>query len=259
MADNASTPATNASTSQQEVDALLAMVSSLLKMSLDLTRVCVEVQGNRRLVYSSTPMLTLRLAVVPGVALSKQALQLTGLCLDIKDQIRHTFAVVEAAVAAATPTVPPPAPLTPNQLEASHPQGICDDLAWQVVCIGREPGMFISAHSLIKSFLATRPVPTYLVSPMDIARRRTLAFYRARYADHKVHKFREVPIDAAQPATDSDSEPAATDSAPALDHSAPAITDSDSVVNIDSDATDEELGGWVAGDVSLVKVKSVAA
>jgi hypothetical protein len=36
-------------------------------------------------------------------------------------------------------------PLTPDQLDASFPAGVGDDLAWQVVCIGREPGLYLSA------------------------------------------------------------------------------------------------------------------
>ncbi|KAJ7167291.1 hypothetical protein C8R43DRAFT_1121728 [Mycena crocata] len=253
MPDNFSTPATTASTPQAEMDALLAMVGSLSQMSLDLTRVCVEVQN-----------------VVPGIALSKQALQLTSLCLDVKDQIRHTFTVVaEAAVAAATAPVPPPAPLvewvrgialTPNQLEAAHPQGICDDLAWQVVCVGREPGMFVSADEASANISG---VPNGYRKKKD-TRLEALAFYRARYADNKIEKLREAPVaaDSDPAATDSDSAPAATvaSALAAADDSAPATTDS--VVQIDSDSdadpADEELG-WVAGDVSLVKIKSAIA
>ncbi|KAJ7111663.1 hypothetical protein C8R43DRAFT_1139060 [Mycena crocata] len=39
MADNVPTPTNNASTSQAEMDALLAMVGNLSQMSLNLTRV----------------------------------------------------------------------------------------------------------------------------------------------------------------------------------------------------------------------------
>jgi hypothetical protein len=44
MAQNSST-ATNAATSQQEVAALVSKVTALSKLALDMTRLCIKVNG----------------------------------------------------------------------------------------------------------------------------------------------------------------------------------------------------------------------
>ncbi|KAJ7157916.1 hypothetical protein C8R43DRAFT_948756 [Mycena crocata] len=216
MAEISSTSATNASASQAEMDALLAMVGNLSQMSLNLTRVCIEVQN-----------------VVPGIALSRQALEITSVCLDIKDQIRHAFAVVaEAAAAAAAP----PAPLvdwvrrqalTPDQLERSHPQGICDDSAYQVVTIGREPGIYISSDDASTNISG---VPKGFRKKKD-SRIEALAFYRAQFDAGKVEKWRDIPIVSAP--TNSSAPPAP---AHPVANSAPAVA----VVTIDSDSDDAD-------------------
>ncbi|KAJ7156820.1 hypothetical protein C8R43DRAFT_1125401 [Mycena crocata] len=222
MTDQVLPPATNASTPQQELDALLAMVSNLAQLSLDMTRLCIDVQN-----------------VVPGIALSRRALEMTSACLDVKDQIRHSFAVVaEAAVAVAAAT--PPAPLfewvravalTPDQLEASYGKGVCDNVAWQVVCIGREPGMYIDPDDAKAN---VEGVPNGFRKKKD-TRLEALAFYRARYDDGKVEKWRAVPI-APKPAVP---DVAPDDSSAAL-AATPAEADDD-----DDEATNL---GWVQGE-----------
>ncbi|KAJ7137347.1 hypothetical protein C8R43DRAFT_955556 [Mycena crocata] len=226
MSNNVLTSATNASSPQQELDALLAMVSNLAQMSLDMTRLCIDVQS-----------------VVPGIALSKRALEMTSVCLDIKgeshyiDQIRHSFALVaEAAVAAAAP----PAPLfdwvraealTPDQLEASYAKGVCDNVAWQVVCIGREPGIDDAKANV-------EGVPSGFRKKKD-SRLEALAFYRSRYEDGKVQKWRAVPIapaSAPAPANDTSAELDPTSEA----HAA-ALTQA-------SDNETELVSGWVSGE-----------
>ncbi|KAJ7122606.1 hypothetical protein C8R43DRAFT_959313 [Mycena crocata] len=228
MTDNVPSPANNASTPQQEMDALLELVGTLSSMSLNLTRLCIEVQN-----------------VVPGIALSRQALEMTGACLDIKDQIRHAFAVVaEAAVAAAAP----PAPLvewirrqalTPDQLERSHPAGLCDDSAYQVVTIGREPGIFISSDDASNNISG---VPKGFRKKKD-SRIEALAFYRAQFEAGKVEKWRDVPV-----------VPAATTSTPAPAHPAPAAVNAPPpapVVNIDSDSDADPADAPPVGYVAL--------
>ncbi|KAJ7108373.1 hypothetical protein C8R43DRAFT_962919 [Mycena crocata] len=248
MPENTSTPATTTSTPQQEVDALLAMVANLSHMSLDLARICIDVQN-----------------VVPGIALSRQALEMTGACLDVKvantkpDQIHHAFAVVaEAAAAAAAPPVPSVEwvrrqALTPEQLETSHPQGYCDDSAYQVVTIGREPGIFISSHEASTNISG---VPKGFRKKKD-SRIEALAFYRAQFEAGKVEKWRDVPI--VSTAANTTPAPVGPDPAVTAETSPPDTTDSGSVVNIDSeseaDAADQLLG-YVAGDKSLVRFKT---
>ncbi|KAJ7177505.1 hypothetical protein C8R43DRAFT_1118495 [Mycena crocata] len=209
MSDNAPS-ATTASTSQGEMDALLAMVANLSHLSLDLTRLCIDVQN-----------------VVPGIALSRKALEMTGACLDVKDQIRHAFAVVVEAAAAASA---PPAPLvewvrrqalTPDQLETSHPAGYCDDSAYQVVTIGHEPGIFISSEDASVNISG---VPKGYRKKKD-SRVEALAFYRAQFEAGKVEKWIDTPI-----------VPAAANPAPAPSGPAPAVAHSVPVVIIDSDS-----------------------
>ncbi|KAJ6608379.1 hypothetical protein B0H10DRAFT_2439074 [Mycena sp. CBHHK59/15] len=177
---NSSLPANNVSTPQEEMDALLAMADQLSAMSLEMTGY-----------------------VVPGIALSKQSLDMTHLCLDVKDQLRRSFIQMAQAVAAAAPPTPAQVPvlafiapgvewiqgipLTPDQLEASNPPGICDDSAWQVVCIGREPGMYISFEEANSHLTG---VPNQFRQKKS-SRIEALAFYRARYLAGKVEKWNE--------------------------------------------------------------------
>ncbi|KAJ7158025.1 hypothetical protein C8R43DRAFT_1119265 [Mycena crocata] len=234
MTDTVPTPANNASTPQAEMDALLAMVGNLSQMSLNLTRLCIEVQN-----------------VVPGIALSRQSLEMTSACLDVKDQIRHAFAVVaEAAAAAAAP--PPPSvnwvrrqALTPDQLETSHPHGLSDDSAYQVVTIGREPGIFISSDYASTNISG---VPKGFRKKKD-SRVEALAFYRSQFEAGKVEKWVDVPI---VPSADS----------VAVDDSVPAVTAGESVVIIDSDSESDRVDshpiGHVVGDKNLVRFKTKA-
>ncbi|KAJ6631649.1 hypothetical protein B0H10DRAFT_2207271 [Mycena sp. CBHHK59/15] len=90
-----STPAnaTTPSNSSDELQALVAQVSALSKMALDMTTICIDVQ-----------------AKLPHVVASK----------------------VAAAVEAVKPEAPGwvrSVPRTPGQLEAAHPPGSGDDLS----------------------------------------------------------------------------------------------------------------------------------
>ncbi|KAJ7148075.1 hypothetical protein C8R43DRAFT_1129228 [Mycena crocata] len=230
MADNPLNPVNNASTPQAEMDALLAMVSNMSQMSLNLTRLCIDVQN-----------------VVPGIALSRQSLEITSACLDVKDQIRHAFAVVaEAAAAAAAP--PPPSvewvrrqALSPDQLEASHPHGYYDDSAYQVVTIGREPGIFISSDDASANISG---VPKGFRKKKD-SRVEALAFYRAQFEAGKVEKWRDVSVVPAA---------ANVPVVPAATANAPVEIDSDSEAEVDP-ADANPVRSFV-GDKNLVSFKT---
>ncbi|KAJ7649205.1 hypothetical protein B0H17DRAFT_1215419 [Mycena rosella] len=147
-------------------------------------------------------------AVVPGVALSKKALEMTTLCLDVKSLIPPAFiaaahqasafvtAVQQTAVAIAAAPVHDllwvqGVPLTPDQLEAQFPPGLGDDLSWQVVCMGREPGLYASVDDANDQ---VNRVPNQSREKKK-SRAEALTFYCIRYGKGKVEKWNEVPED----------------------------------------------------------------
>ncbi|KAJ7686239.1 hypothetical protein B0H17DRAFT_1204448 [Mycena rosella] len=162
--------AINASNPQAEMDALTAKVAQLTTMCLDMTKLCIDVLS-------------------PGVALSKQALEMTALCLDVKGLVPPAFiaAAQHAAVIIVAASVAPPptirsgfqgVALTPAQLEAKFgPAGLGDDLPWQVVCIGREPGLYASVDDANDQL---NRVPNQFRAKKQ-TRVEALAFYRHRY------------------------------------------------------------------------------
>ncbi|KAJ6514778.1 hypothetical protein DFH09DRAFT_1328037 [Mycena vulgaris] len=215
---DASLNAINAPNPKQEMDALIAKVSELTDLSAEMTRLCIAVQR-----------------VVPSVALSRASLDMTRLCLDVQAQIPIAFtAAAGVGAAAATATVndasllgtatmtdPAPAvienpvepesidqtdwiwtrgvPLTPDQLDASFPAGVGDDLPWQVVCIGREPGLYASADTANEQLTG---VPNQFRQKKS-TRLEALAFYRHRYNAGKVQKWTPVPPEAASSSDDA--------------------------------------------------------
>ncbi|KAJ7114168.1 hypothetical protein C8R43DRAFT_1138452 [Mycena crocata] len=242
MSDKVLTPATNASNPQQELDALLALVSNLTQMSLDMTRLCIEVQN-----------------VVPGIALSKRALEMTStksatllllwprlpspqLPLPLVScSLQMLVSNLTPALDAALFDWVQAQALTPDQLEASYAKGVCDNVAWQVVCIGREPGMYIDPDDAKAN---VEGVPSGFRKKKD-SRLEALAFYRARYEDGKVQKWRALPIAPASVPAPTDDIPAALD--PTSKAHAAALGQS---------SDDEpELLGWVSGDKNSVRVK----
>ncbi|KAJ7893423.1 hypothetical protein B0H14DRAFT_3427495 [Mycena olivaceomarginata] len=94
---------TNAATSEQEMAALVAKVTTLSKLALDMTRLCIDVNDN-----------------LPALVQSQ----------------------VAAAVAAVTSPGPKwyhsPAP-SPDEMDAMFPPGYLDNVQWYVVCVGRRP------------------------------------------------------------------------------------------------------------------------
>ncbi|KAJ7790152.1 hypothetical protein B0H14DRAFT_2626336 [Mycena olivaceomarginata] len=101
------TSTTIAPTSQQELGALVSKVTALSKLTLDMTRLCIEVND-----------------ALPTVVQGQ----------------------VAAALAAAVPSVTwyhSAAPL-PDEIDAMFPPGLFDNEPWHVVCIGRRPGLYAS-------------------------------------------------------------------------------------------------------------------
>ncbi|KAJ7655507.1 hypothetical protein B0H17DRAFT_1213975 [Mycena rosella] len=74
--------------------------------------------------------------------------------------------------------------LTPDQLGVQFPPGLGEDLLWQVVCIGREPGLYASVNG----------VPNQSHKKKK-SRAEALTFYHICYGKGKVEKWNEVPED----------------------------------------------------------------
>ncbi|KAJ7767605.1 hypothetical protein B0H16DRAFT_1453230 [Mycena metata] len=191
-------PATNAPTNDQKLEALVAKMDAVTKLSMDLTRVCIDVQN-----------------VVPGIALSKQSWELARACMDIKGELRPVItdlmssasaAAQAASTAAQTPAGGAPVTgwvqgvaVTPDQLEASFAGlNVAEDLTWQVVCIGCEPGLYTTADEA-NPFLDG--VPNQFRRKKD-SLVEALAFYCHRYETGRVHKWNEAP-DAAPAAANA--------------------------------------------------------
>ncbi|KAJ7486285.1 hypothetical protein B0H11DRAFT_2225318 [Mycena galericulata] len=174
MTDHSVAPAaTNASNPQEELDALVQRIVELSQMSLDMT------------------------PVVPGIALSRQAFDMARACLDLRTIVPEVFARVAGVPAdetapAAIDWVEEEAP-TPDQMEQYFPPGLGDDLAWHVVCVGRETGLFQSAEEADKQI---RGVPNQFRQKKD-SRVEALAFYRLRYETGRVHQMVAIPIESA--------------------------------------------------------------
>ncbi|KAJ6558710.1 hypothetical protein B0H10DRAFT_1185542 [Mycena sp. CBHHK59/15] len=169
MAMNSSI-ATTALSPEEELQALVTTVSLLAQRSNSLTKTCLDLQGNVWAEFSRHLLLILScLAKLPGII----------------DRI-------------ARPLPPPPAPSdlfvrgvhkTPVEVELenrSGPDGA--NIAWYVVWIGREPGIYTSvddANTQVKG------------CPNQQCRRKTgkheaLQFYTQLYAVQKVEKWTEV-------------------------------------------------------------------
>ncbi|KAJ7030754.1 hypothetical protein C8F04DRAFT_1186598 [Mycena alexandri] len=207
---------TPAPTNEQKLEALVAKMDELTKLSMDLTRVCIDVQN-----------------VVPGIALSKQSWELARACMSVKGNLTLSLpafpmahspppgelrpAVIDLMSAAAaaqttalaqTPAVTAPTSSTewvqgvartPDELDASYAGlTVAEDLTWQVVCIGREPGLYATAASEEANPLLDG-VPNQFRRKKD-SLTEALAFYRLRYETGRVQKWNEAPAAAPAPA-----------------------------------------------------------
>ncbi|KAJ6530878.1 hypothetical protein DFH09DRAFT_1093491 [Mycena vulgaris] len=142
--------------------ALLAKVSELTDLSAEMTRLCIAVQR-----------------VVPALALLRASLEMTRLCLDVqvffalthleakfpplsaRQQTLGTSATAAAAAGTLATNAAAPAAIdqsdwiwvrgvarTPTEARGCLSRGVGDELPWQVVCIGREPGLSASSLTL---------------------------------------------------------------------------------------------------------------
>ncbi|KAJ7673509.1 hypothetical protein B0H17DRAFT_1140849 [Mycena rosella] len=114
-------------------------------------------------------------------------------CLEIQTQIPLAFnAAVANAIAEALPnhaSAPPTVivkgvPRTPDQLDAAHPPGLGDNMAYHVVTTGREPGLYASVAESDAQVLG---VPSKRLRKST--RMEALAYYRFMYNDGKVEKW----------------------------------------------------------------------
>ncbi|KAJ7070283.1 hypothetical protein B0H15DRAFT_944731 [Mycena belliarum] len=136
-------------------------------------------------------------ALVFQVALlSQSALALAQRSVEIHTQLPLAFqAAVAEAVAAALPTPnvwTSGTPRTPDEVEAAHPPGSGDDVAYHVVYAGREPGIY---SSVPQSDAQVHGVPAAKRSRKG-SRREALAFYRLMYESQQVEKWVESLPDA---------------------------------------------------------------
>ncbi|KAJ7112863.1 hypothetical protein C8R43DRAFT_961722 [Mycena crocata] len=147
------------------------------------------------------------LATVAG--LSQMSLAMAKHCLDVQTRVP---AVVNAAIAAGIASLVPSPPIwirqphrTPEELEAAHPPGIDDDIAYHVVTVGREPGLYTS---VTQSDFQVLGVP-------DQKRKRqgslaeALAYYRIKYDKKEIAKWvpQTAPAVPTAPAASTSSAP----------------------------------------------------
>ncbi|KAJ6491533.1 hypothetical protein DFH09DRAFT_1104979 [Mycena vulgaris] len=143
-----------------------------------------------------TPVQELAALVAKVAALSKLALEMTKLTMDIDDAIPH---VIASQVAEAVKAVQSPPPkfvkgvaYTPAQMDTMFPPGFGDHQAWYVVIVGREPGLYGSS---VAADAEVNGVPGQF-RQKKASRIEALAFYRNRYNDNAVVKLNEAPVAA---------------------------------------------------------------
>ncbi|KAJ6487346.1 hypothetical protein DFH09DRAFT_1105919 [Mycena vulgaris] len=164
---------------------------------------------------SPTPAQELAALVTKVAALSKLALEMTKLTMDIDGMACPTLSfpadfcleaiptVIASQVAAAVAAVQPPAPqfvegvaYTPTQMDGMFPPGFGDHQAWYVVIVGREPGLYGSS---VAADAEVNGVPGQFRQKKS-SRIEALAFYRNRYNDNAVIKLNEAVVAAPAPA-----------------------------------------------------------
>ncbi|KAJ7459013.1 hypothetical protein FB451DRAFT_1182599 [Mycena latifolia] len=148
-------PATTTASPEQELAALVAQVTALSKLALEMTKHCIELHGK------STPLYAL-----PGVIASQVAAALAVPAASSVDFISGTA-------------------LTPDELEALFPPGVGDHQTWHVVCIGREPGLYPSAEDAEEQ---VKGVPNQFRQKKS-GRLEALSFYRYKYLRGEVIKY----------------------------------------------------------------------
>ncbi|KAJ7511236.1 hypothetical protein B0H11DRAFT_1899704 [Mycena galericulata] len=149
-----------------------------------------------------TPAQELAALVAQVSYLSKLGLEMTKHCIDINNAIpRVVLAQVDAAAATNTTAAPAPqspqfvpgVPRTPAQMEALHPPGTGDQQPWYVVWVGREPGLYATSA---EADAQVNGVPGQFRRKKD-SLHEAQAFYRLQYNSNAVAKLVEAPVPAA--------------------------------------------------------------
>ncbi|KAJ7691220.1 hypothetical protein B0H14DRAFT_3532031 [Mycena olivaceomarginata] len=133
-------------------------------------------------------------AVVSKVtAMSKLALDMTRLCIEVNDKLP---AVVQAQVVDALASVAPQGPAfhhsaapLPDEIDAMFPLGYGENQPWYVVCVGRRPGLYASYADVDDQ---VRGVPNQSRKRKDTLRE-ALLYYRTQYRLGECERVLEAP------------------------------------------------------------------
>ncbi|KAJ6516539.1 hypothetical protein C8R47DRAFT_1205779 [Mycena vitilis] len=146
---------------------------------------------------AATPDQEMTAMVTELAALSRLALKMTHLCIDLNETIpRVVQAQVDAKVATALAALIPSGPAfyrsagpTPDELDAQFPPGRGDHQEWHVVCIGRNPGLYASSTEADEQVLG---VPKQARKRKD-NRQEALLYYRTQHGLGEVMRVSETP------------------------------------------------------------------
>ncbi|KAJ7808205.1 hypothetical protein B0H14DRAFT_3482605 [Mycena olivaceomarginata] len=126
-------------------------------------------------------------------AMSKLALDMTRLCIEINDKLP---AVVQGQVVAALASVAPLGPVfhhsaapLPDEIDAMFPAGYGEHQAWYVVCVGRRPGLYASYADADDQ---VRGVPKQSRKKKD-SLQEALLYYRTQYRQGECERVSEAP------------------------------------------------------------------
>ncbi|KAJ7149776.1 hypothetical protein C8R43DRAFT_1128266 [Mycena crocata] len=145
--------------------------------------------ANPAAIIPSNPQAELEAMIALSAGLTQMALAMAKHCLDVQTRLPG---VVNAAIANGLAVLVPAAPVwvrgvarTPAQLEAAHPPGSGDDVAYHVVTAGREPGLYTSVNESDDQVLG---VPDSRRKRQG-SRAEALAYYRIKWDEQKVVKW----------------------------------------------------------------------
>lgn len=134
----------NSATPAQELAELIATVSSLSKLALDMTRYCIDINGKFLPPLLSNSFLTTSPEAIPRVVDAQVAQALAEATGTRKHGCTPPY-VSSLILSVAAIEFVPGVPATPARLELAHPVGVGEFQAWYVVVVGREPGLYRSA------------------------------------------------------------------------------------------------------------------
>ncbi|KAJ7808101.1 hypothetical protein B0H13DRAFT_2385972 [Mycena leptocephala] len=169
MSDKSAAPAISDPSPQQELESLISLVAALSQMSLAMTKHCLDVQTKLPRVVNAAAAAGIAAPITPAVA-SPTWVQLVA--------------------------------LTPDQLDAAHPTGNLDDIAYHVVTIGRDPGLYTGTTESDYQVLGVPDGKRRRI----VGRAAALAYYRDMYTKQKVARWGPAP--AAVPVASTSSTPA---------------------------------------------------